>query len=402
MFTHFFYLLRGYGVPVTLTEWLALMQALARGLASSSLSEFYLLARCVLVKSEAFFDQYDQAFQAAFGGIETPDEIAQEVWEWLNDPLPPLFLTDPERAQLAAALQVFDLEELKALFEERMREQQEAHHGGSHWIGTGGTSPFGHSGFHPGGIRIGGESLNRQAIKVAGERRYRGYRTDATLDMRQFEMAFRRLRQLTSQDDRPPDELDLDETISATAARGGMLDLQWRRSRRNNARLALLMDAGGSMHAHLTVCNRLFTAVKRSTHLRDLRIYYFHNCVYDQLYLDALCHPRNSIPTAEAMHELSSDYRLILVGDAAMAPSELLFADGIIWWGHTNAEPGIDWLRRLNRHFSHSVWLNPLREVHWPTTYGAETIELVRSVFPMFELTLDGLTAAMRRLMVRR
>jgi uncharacterized protein len=402
LFTHFFFLLRAYGVPVTITEWLALMEALSKGLAFASLTDFYRLTRGIVVKSEAFYDQYDQAFAHAFKGIETPQELADAVWEWLADPLPPLQLSPEDQARLAAAMEMLDLEELNRLFEERLREQKEAHHGGQKWVGTGGTSPFGHSGFHPGGIRVGGESLNRSAVKVAGERRYREYRTDASLDSRQFEVAFRRLRVLSSRTDLPPDELDLDATIQRTADHGGMLSLEWRRSRRNQERVAVLMDAGGSMHQHIQVCNRLFTAVQRATHLKDLRFYYFHNCVYDRLYLDPMCHPRNSVFTAEVLHQLSGDYKLILVGDATMAPTELLSSDGIIWWGYTNEEPGIDWLRRLSGHFRHSVWLNPILEHQWETVYGAETIRIIRQVFPMFELTVDGLTAAVRRLSVRR
>ena len=178
MFTDFFFLLRRYGVPVAVTEWLALMRALALGLAPCGLDQFYAVARSILVKTEAYFDQYDQAFAAMFAGIETPVEIADEVWEWLADPLDMPWLTDEERRRLVAAMEDLDLEALRRLFEERLAEQTEAHHGGNRWVGTGGTSPFGHSGFHPGGIRVGGQSRGRSAVKVAAERRYRGYRTD--------------------------------------------------------------------------------------------------------------------------------------------------------------------------------------------------------------------------------
>jgi uncharacterized protein with von Willebrand factor type A (vWA) domain len=402
MFTHFFFLLRAYGVPVTVTEWLALMDALAKGLAFSSLTDFYSLARSVLVKSETFFDQYDQAFAHAFRGIETPKELEEAVWEWLANPLPPLVLSPEEQARLAAAMALLDLEELNRLFEERLREQKEAHHGGQHWVGTGGTAPFGHSGFHPGGIRVGGESGRRSAVKVAGERRYKGYRTDATLDVRQLELAFRRLRVLSSRTDVPPDELDLDGTVRETSRKGGLLTLEWKRSRRNQVRVLVLMDSGGSMHQHIQLCNRLFTAVNRASHFKDLRFYYFHNCVYDRLYLDPMCHPRNSAFTAEVLHQLSPEYKLILVGDAAMSPTELVARDGIIWWGYSNEEPGIEWLARLQRHFTHSAWLNPIPEQQWPTAYGAETIALVGKVFRMYDLSVDGLTEAVRHLSVRR
>ena len=289
MFTDFFFLLRFYGVPVTVTEWLALMRALALGLAPAGLDEFYAVARSILVKSEAYFDQYDQAFAAMFKGIETPPEIADEVWDWLADPLAMPGLSDEERRLLAAALEDLDIEALERLFKERLAEQGEAHHGGNYWVGTGGTSAFGHSGFHPGGIRVGGESRNRSAVKVAGERRYRGYRTDQEVGVRQFELALRRLRQLSSRNEGVADELDLDETVEETAGNAGRLSLVWRKSRKNAVKVILLMDVGGSMHPYIRLCSQLFSAVNRSSHFKDLRTYYFHNCVYDWLYLDTSC-----------------------------------------------------------------------------------------------------------------
>ncbi|NLE73877.1 MAG: VWA domain-containing protein [Actinobacteria bacterium] len=402
MFTGFFFLLRTYGVPVTLTEWLTFMQALAKGLAFSNLTDFYALARSVLVKSETHFDQYDQAFQAAFEGIETPQEIAEQVWDWLSDPLVIAGLSEEERRQLREWLGDTDLDELRRMFEERLREQAEAHHGGNYWVGTGGTSAFGHSGFHPGGIRVGGESRNRSAVKVAGERRYRAYRTDVSVGVRQFEVALRRLRQLSSKNESLPDELDLDGTIQDTADNAGLLSLRWQRSRKNNVRVLVLMDVGGSMRPYIKVCSQLFSAVNRSTHFKDLRFYYFHNCVYDHLYHDVVCSTSNASYTTGVMHEFSPEYKLILVGDATMAPSELMSKGGIIWWGHYNKEPGIEWLRRLAKHFTHSVWLTPVPREEWEWVWGRYTMEQVQKVFPMHELTVDGLTHAVRSLMVRK
>lgn len=401
MFTRFFFLLRAYGVPVTVTEWLALMRALAFGLALNDLQRFYSLARSVLVKSEAYYDQYDQAFLAAFEGIETPAEIAAEVWEWLQDPLGFPGLSDEERRRLVEELGEVDLDELRRLFEERLAEQTEAHHGGSRWIGVGGTSAFGHDGVHPGGIRVGGQGRSRTAVKVAAERRYRGYRTDVEVGTRQFELALRRLRQLSSRNEGLADELDLDETIEQTAENAGRLSLAWRKSRRNAVKVLLLMDVGGSMDPYARLCSSLFTATNRSSHFKDLRFYYFHNCVYDWLYADPGLARRTAVATNHVLHELPSDYKLIMVGDAAMATGELLSRYGIIWWGEANEEPGIEWLRRLRRHFDHSVWLNTIPADEWDRAYGAATIRIVREVFPMFELTVDGLTAAVRKLMVR-
>ena len=402
MFTRFFFLLRAYGVPVTITEWMMLMRALSEGLALSSLERFYSLARSILVKSESFYDQYDQAFAACFEGVETPLQIADEVWDWLADPLALPGLSDEERRLLVEMLGDIDLDELQRLFEERLAEQTEAHHGGNKWVGTGGTSPFGHSGVHPGGIRVGGESRNRSAVKVAGERRYRGYRTDVKVGVRQFELALRRLRQLSSRNEGPADELDLDATVDETAEQAGRLSLVWQKSRKNAVKVLLAMDVGGSMHPYLRLCSQLFSAVNSQTHFRDLKTYYFHNCIYDWLYLDTEMSTRRAVPTSRVLHDLGPEYKLIIVGDAAMAPSELLSRNGIIWWGSSNEEPGIEWLRRLRRHFDHSVWLNTIPREQWEWAYGARTIGLVRQVLPMEELSLDGLQAAVKKLMVAR
>ncbi|HMK93221.1 MAG TPA: VWA domain-containing protein [Thermoleophilia bacterium] len=402
MFTKFFFLLRAYGVPVTITEWMMLMRALAEGLALSSLDRFYSLARSILVKSETYFDQYDQAFLACFEGIETPVEIADEVWDWLSDPLALPGLSEAEKRELLALMDDLDLDELQRLFEERLAEQTEAHHGGNRWVGTGGTSPFGHSGFHPGGIRVGGESRGRSAVKVAGERKYRAFRTDVKVGVRQFELALRRLRQLSSRNEGVPDELDLDETIEETADNAGRLSLVWRKSRKNAVKVILAMDVGGSMAPYIRLCNQLFSAVNSQTHFKDLRTFYFHNCIYDWLYLDTHMTTQNAVSTARVIHEYASDYKLIVVGDAAMAPSELLSRHGIIWWGYSNEQPGVEWLRQLRRHFDHSVWLNTIPEEQWGWAYGSRTIGLVRDVFPMYELSLDGLQGAVRKLMVAR
>jgi uncharacterized protein len=219
--------------------------------------------------------------------------------------------------------------------------------------------------------------------------------------VRQFELALHRLRQLSSRTEGLPDELDLDETVEETASNAGRLSLVWRKSRKNAVKVLLLMDVGGSMHPYIRLCSQLFSAVNRSSHFKDLRFYYFHNCVYDWLYTSTRMTSSEAISTRRVLQELPSDYKLIIVGDAAMAPSELMSRDGIIWWGYGNDEPGIDWLRRLRRHFDHSVWLNTIPEADWARAYGSVTIRKVREVFPMFELTVDGLTAATRKLMVR-
>lgn len=401
MFINFFYLLRKAGIPVSITEWMTLMEALGQGMAASSLTSFYYLARSILVKSETHFDKYDLAFQKYFEGIETPTQISEQVLKWLENALPPLDMDIDLAAKLKYQLEDLDLAELKKMFEERLREQKSQHHGGSKWVGTGGTSPFGHSGYHPGGIRVGGESLRHSAVKVAGERKYQEFRGDETLGVRQFEVALRKLRQFSTRMEGPKDQLDLEETISATCNNAGRLKLVWKRPSKNSIKVILLMDSGGSMGPYYRLCNQLFTAVNQSAHFKALEIYYFHNCVYDHVFLDPACQHRKSIKTEDFLRRFNSDYKLIFVGDASMAPSELTEVNGIIDWGATNSEPGRVWLERLAQHFPHNVWLNPIPESHWDISEGFYTIQLIKQIFQMFELTVDGLEQAVKKIKVR-
>lgn len=399
MFVNFFYELKRAGVPVSLTEWMTLMEALSKGLAFSSLSGFYYLARAVLVKSEAYFDSYDIAFQNYFKGIETPVNVLEQALEWLKDALPP-YMVSPEDRKL---FQEWDLDKLRRELDERLKTQDGQHHGGSKWIGTGGRSPFGYGGYHPAGVRIGGESLNHSAVKVAAERRFRGYRGDETLGVRQFEVALRKLRQLTSRTEGEKDVLDLDGTIDATCRNAGRLELVWDRSRKNTMKVVVVMDSGGSMDEHIDLCSQLFSAVNRSTHFKDLKFYYFHNCIYENIYVNPACISRYAVNTYDFMRELDPEYRLIIVGDASMAPSELTMIGGALDWDNMDNEPGLLWLERLIKHFPHAVWLNPIPVQWWDPRlyYGAYTISLVRKLFPMFELTLDGLEQAIKQLKAR-
>lgn len=398
MFIDFFYLLRSYGVPVSLTEWMALVEALSLGLAHSSLYGFYCLARAVLVKSEAHYDRYDQAFQHYFQGIETPPELTEKVLQWLENALPPLRISPEERR----LFQEWNLDELRRQLEQRLKEQKGEHHGGGHWIGTGGRSPFGHSGYHPAGVRLGGRSVNKSAVKVAAERKFRGFRTDEVIGVRQFEVALRKLRQLSSKVEGPQDELDMEETIKATAEKGGLLHLAWTRSRKNTVKVVLLMDSGGSMTPHTRICSQLFTAMNRASHFKDLRFFYFHNCIYDYIFLDRSCQLRNAIKTELFLSQLEPDYKLIIVGDASMAPSELLMINGAIDWNMSNNEPGILWLKRIVAHFHHTVWLNPILSEYWDWTEGAYTIARIKDIFPMYELTVEGLEQAIKKLKVKK
>lgn len=399
MFVNFFYELKRVGVPVSLTEWMTLMEALSKGLAFSSLSGFYYLARAVLVKSETQFDSYDVAFQNYFKGIETPADVLEQALEWLKDAIPP-YMVSPEERKL---FQDWDLDKLRRELDERLRTQDGQHHGGSKWVGTGGRSPFGHGGYHPAGVRIGGDSLNHSAVKVAAERRYRGYRGDETLGVRQFEVALRKLRQLTSRNEGVKDVLDLDGTIDATCRNAGRLELVWDRSRKNTMKVLLVMDSGGSMDPYIDLCSQLFTAVNRSTHFKDLQFYYFHNCIYEDIYTHPACVSRYAVKTYDFLRNLDPEYRLIIVGDASMAPSELTMVGGALDWNVVDNEPGLLWLERIFKHFRHAVWLNPVPSQWWDPRvyYGAYTINLIRKLFPMYELTLDGLEQAIKQLKAR-
>jgi len=389
MFTDFFYILRKNKVPVSLVEWMTLMEALAKG-HIRNLDEFYFLARAILVKSEAYYDQYDISFQEYFQGVEAPEEIAQEVMDWLKDPLNRMLLG--EEAQ--ALFDSMDFDELMKELEKRLREQTEQHDGGGHWIGRGGTSPFGHSGYHPHGIRIGGQGGGRHAVQIAQERRFKNYRSDLTLDVRQIGVALKKLRQLRRTG--PEDELDLEGTIKATAKNAGDLDFIWQRSRKNTVKLLLLMDVGGSMEPYAMLCSRLFSAAHSSTHFKDFQYYYFHNCIYDNLYRDI--EREDAVSTVHLLRTLEPDYKLLVVGDARMGPWELVERYGAINYYERNEIPGIIWLRRIADHFSHCVWLNPDAPRFWIHA----TVNMIGRLFPMYPLTLEGLEQSVGKLVVKK
>jgi uncharacterized protein with von Willebrand factor type A (vWA) domain len=389
MFTDFFYTLKRKKVPVSIIEWMTLMEALSKG-CISNLDEFYYLARAILVKSESYYDHYDVAFQEYFKGIETPAEITEQIMEWLHDPINRMTLSEEERA----LFDNMDFDELLKELEKRLKEQTEQHDGGGYWIGRGGTSPFGHSGYHPAGIRIGGESGGRHAIQIAQERRFRNYRSDVTLDVRQIKMALRGLRQLSRIG--PEDELDLERTIDATSKNAGEIEMVWTRSRKNAVKLLLLMDVGGSMVPFARLCSRLFSAAHSSTHFKDFQYFYFHNCIYDNLYQDI--ERQEAVSTDYLLHILEPDYKVVLVGDARMAMPELTQRYGAIYYYERNEVPGLLRLKQFAEHFTHCVWINPTEPYYW----NHPTVMLVEKFFPMFELTLDGLDQAVKKLVVKK
>lgn len=386
LFLDFFERLRAKGLKTSTHEWLALMEALGRGVVKPELLSFYYASRALLVKRETDFDRFDQAFAEVFENAPLTDDVLKDVLDWLKDPKAPTHLTPEEYA----ALERMDLEELRRMFEERLAEQTERHDGGNRWVGTGGTSPFGHGGRHPAGVRVGGSGGGGQAIQIATRRDFANYRDDLVLDVRQTQVALRKLRRLIRYGQRK--ELDMDETIDRTGKNAGDLEIVMRPPRRNQVRLVLMMDAGGSMSPYAHLVSTIFTAASKSSHWKRFEAYYFHNCMYDNVYTDMS--QRTKKATSEVIAEAMEDSVLIIVGDATMHPGELTDRWGSIDYWHQNDTTGMDWLQRLRRAYPHSVWLNPLPDRWW----NSPSCQLVESVFPMHGLTLAGLDDAVSEL----
>jgi uncharacterized protein with von Willebrand factor type A (vWA) domain len=389
-FVPFLYELRAKKVKVGAQEAMALAKALAMGLHDSSLDGFYHLARAICVHRESDLDAFDEAFLAHFRGIEKAGiELVEELDEWLKDPANRRELT-PEELD---ALKTLDMEELKRLFEERMKEQKGRHQGGNRWIGSGGTSPFGQQGVNPSGLRVGQMGGGRSAMGIADARRFRPYRSDLLLDIRQIEVALRKLKAWKREGQ--PDELDIEGTIDATAKNAGELEIIVRPPRKSNVRVLLLMDVGGSMDPHIQLVSRLFSAAKRASNIRQLKTYYFHNCVYARVYeTERFSDP---VKVDDLLHELGAEWKLIVVGDAAMHPAELLGAGDYEYYAtgqHGPPTTGFKVLQKLADHFRRAAWLNPDPPSYW----RGGTAEQIGKVFSMFHLTLDGLGEAIHHL----
>jgi uncharacterized protein with von Willebrand factor type A (vWA) domain len=393
MFLDFFYELRDEGVPVGMQEWMTFLEALEKGLHGSNLHRFYHLARACLVKSETYFDGFDRAFLKVFEGVEGELDIEDELLEWLADPKNFQGLSEEQRAMLER----LSSDELFQRFLETLAEQTERHDGGGRWVGTGGHSPYGHGGEHPTGIRVGGRSRNRSAMKVAEERRFKDYRTDETLDLRQTRVALRRLRELTRTG--PASELDLEETVDETCRNAGEIELVFRPERRNDVKLLLLMDVGGTMDPFYEPVSRLLSALHAERGLRAFEAWYFHNCPYDLLGRDARLLRRDALATGDLMRRLDPTWKVMIVGDAAMHPAELLEPYGNIDPRRMAETRGIDWLHRIADHFHRVVWLNPELPDIWDEY---ETVRVIRRIFPLYHLSTDGLVEAVSALIGAR
>ncbi len=378
MLLNLLYNLRNQGLKVGTGEWLAFMRGLDLGLATN-LDQIYFLARSVLVHTEAHYDAFDVAFTATFDGVEMPAPFKDELAAWL------------ENARKAEGDRVHhDFESLEAMrkeLEKRLKEQKERHDGGGHWVGTGGSSPFGNSGRADQGIRVGGEGGGRGAVQVAGDRRWAGYRTDMKLDIRDFKVALSMLRRFGREG---AEKLDIDGTIEKTAKNAGEIELDIKRERINRVKLVLLMDTGGSMEPSAELVSRLFTAAKELKTFKTFEAWHFHNCPYSWLYKDYRTFERR--PTAEVVERLTPQHRLVWVGDASMAPWELFQGAG---WGEAGPT-GIQWLQRFTQRCPSSIWLNPDPERYW----DHPTVRAVGATMPMFPLTVDGLRRGMQTLRV--
>lgn len=389
MLHHFFTELRTAKIPVTTREYLTLLEALDKGVIEPEIGHFYSVSRAALVKDEKDFDKFDMVFSHVFQGVETLTDMFGEKEipdEWLEAMMQRL-LTEEEMAELKA----MDFDELMETLKKRLEEQEERHEGGNKWIGTGGTSPFGHSGYNPAGVRIGGQSQHKRATKVWEQRRYKDLDGERELGTRNLKVALRRLRKFAR--DGATEELDLDSTISATAKQG-WLDVVMRPERRNAIKVLALFDVGGSMDPHIKLCEELFSAA-RST-FKNLEYFYFHNCPYEGVWRSNLRRRTETVPTMDVMHKYPHDWKVILVGDAAMAPYEITHEGGSV--EHWNEEAGATWLQRIVETWPHLIWINPTPQKWWEHSYSTRLVQEIIGADRMFPLTLEGVDAAMKEL----
>lgn len=389
MFIQFFQDLKAAGLPVSLREYLTLMEALDADLAERRVEDFYYLARATLVKDEANLDKFDQVFSHRFKGLDLMSDapVTDLPEEWLKK-LTEKHLTEEEKALIES---MGGFEKLMETLKKRLEEQTDRHQGGNKWIGTAGTSPYGAYGYNPEGVRIGqNESRHRRAIKVWDKREFKDLDSSVELGTRNIKVALKRLRRFARQG--AAEELDLDTTIQATAHKG-LLDIKMRPERRNAVKVLLFFDVGGSMDDHIKVCEELFSAAR--TEFKVMEYFYFHNCLYEFVWQNNARRHMQRIPTMDILHKYPSDYKVIFVGDASMGPYEITYPGGSV--EHWNEEPGAAWMSRITDLYNKAVWLNPVPERHWRYTHS---IAIMRDLMKdrMYPLTLEGLEGAMKEL----
>lgn len=387
MLIDFFFILKDAKVPVSIKEFLLLLEGLQRGVIGTSVDDFYVISRTILVKDEANYDKFDRAFGLYFKGINTIFEKNPEIpLEWLKKRLE-RELTPEQRA----AIEKFGYDKLMDRLKQLLEEQKERHEGGNRWIGTGGTSPFGNGGTNPEGIRIGGQSQRRSAVKVWEARAFKDYDTERELGTRNIKVALRRLRRFARQG--AAEELALDATIKATANNAGYLDIKMQPERKNNIKVLMLLDVGGTMDDHIEQVEELFSAAK--TEFKNMEFFYFHNCVYDYLWKNNHRRHSEKFPTWDLLRKYPADTKVIFVGDATMSPYEILQPGGSV--EYNNEEAGATWIQRFTSHFPKYLWLNPEPEGIWQYR---QSIDIMRQLMSnrMFPITLSGLEQGMRLL----
>jgi uncharacterized protein with von Willebrand factor type A (vWA) domain len=386
MFLDFFLLLKNNKVPVTLQEYLTLLDAIDKDISDYNVESFYFLSRTILIKNERHLDIFDQLFSSYFKGVETinTQDFLEIPEEWLKKNTEK-FLTREEMEKIKS---FGNLDEIIERLKELMKEQKERHEGGGKWIGTGGTSPFGAYGYNPAGVRIGQEeSRHRRAIKVWDKRNFKNLSDDVELETRNMKMALRKLRVLSREG--MAEELDLEQTIHQTSKNAGILNIKMVPAQKNIVKVLLFLDIGGSMDEHVELCSQLFSAAKYE--FKHLDFFYFHNCLYENVWKNNVRRWEEKISTYDVLNKYNFDYKIIFVGDASMSPYEIMYANGSV--EHYNNEPGSKWLRRITEHFPYCVWLNPLPENEWKET---PSIEIINNLFNnrMFPLTIKGIEDA--------
>ncbi len=386
MLISFFNTLRRSGIPVSLKELMDLLGCLDQRLAFADMDDFYFLARATMVKDEKYFDRFDRAFGAYFKDLQEIDDLLEALIpdDWLRKEFE-RNLSEEDKARIES---LGGLEKLIEEFKKRLDEQKKRHQGGNKWIGTGGTSPFGHSGYHPEGIRVGGEGGNKRAVKVWEKREFRNLDDTVELGTRNIKVALRRLRKFARTG--AEEELDLDDTISSTARNAGLLDIKMVPERHNAVKLLLFLDVGGSMDPHIRVCEELFSAAR--SEFKHLEYFYFHNFVYESVWRNNIRRHQERIPLLDVMHRYAHDYKVVFVGDASMSPYEILQPGGSV--EHWNEEPGELWMRRLRETYDKVVWLNPLPRAEWEWTQSVGIINQVMEG-QMYPMTLQGMEESM-------
>lgn len=386
MLVNFFHGLKDAGVPVTPRELLDLLEAMQHRLAFADMDDFYNLSRAVLVKDEKYYDRFDRAFGLHFRELEALDDVIEALIpdDWLRTEFVKQ-LSEEDKAKIES---LGGLEKLIEEFKKRLEEQEKRHEGGNKWIGTGGTSPFGHDGYHPEGIRVGGEGKNKRAVKVWDRRDFKNLDDGIELGTRNIKVALRRLRKFARTG--AADELDLDDTISSTARNAGLLDIKMVPERHNAVKVLLFLDVGGSMDPHVKVCEELFSAAR--TEFKHLEYFYFHNFLYESVWKNNVRRHTERTATLDLLHKYAHDYKVVIVGDASMSPYEIVQPGGSV--EHWNEEPGSVWLQRLRDTYEKAIWINPIPEEEWEYT---QSISMTHQLMEgkMYPLTLKGLEEGM-------